>query len=66
MNTKARKFARAGRRYAITSKLERLGAQAAGLYGHQIHGTFGAYLRQARQRLGAVVAAPPKGRCLTT
>ena len=66
MNAKVRRFAYAAKHYQITGKLERQGAQAAGVRGHQVHGTFGSKLTQIRRNLGLSLAAPTRGRCLTS
>eukprot|EP00959_Pyramimonas_sp_CCMP1952_P463354 9484794-Pyramimonas_sp.AAC.1 len=66
LHAKVARFARASKRYTATSKLERLGAQAAGMYGQAIHGTYGRRLQQCRRGLAAVSSSGGKGICSTT
>eukprot|EP00959_Pyramimonas_sp_CCMP1952_P266035 5562223-Pyramimonas_sp.AAC.1 len=62
MTAKIRKFARASRRHQVTGRLERAGAQAAGSYGHQVHGSVGSHRVGVRRRLGASMGSKQKGR----
>eukprot|EP00959_Pyramimonas_sp_CCMP1952_P365040 7644168-Pyramimonas_sp.AAC.1 len=55
LHAKVARFARASKRYEVTSKLERLGAQAAGAHGQAGHGTYGRKLQQCRRGLAAVI-----------
>eukprot|EP00959_Pyramimonas_sp_CCMP1952_P007773 162500-Pyramimonas_sp.AAC.1 len=66
MSAKIGRYAKAAKRYRVTSRLEAQGAQAAGSYGFQIYGTFGQRLQQARRRAGYACGAATRGRCLTS
>eukprot|EP00959_Pyramimonas_sp_CCMP1952_P074480 1556218-Pyramimonas_sp.AAC.1 len=66
MSGKVRRYAFVSKKYRVTGGLEKQGAQAAGVHGHQAYGTFGARSTLARRRLGQALAAPTRGRCLTT
>eukprot|EP00959_Pyramimonas_sp_CCMP1952_P309158 6469810-Pyramimonas_sp.AAC.1 len=52
MHRKLLKSAAAARRFKLSSRLEQQGAQAAGAYGHQLHGVFGQNMVQFRRQLG--------------
>ena len=66
MSKKVLQYARATRRYGLTSRLEQQGAQPAGTYCHQLHGIFGQQMLQVRRNLANAVSPRLTGRCLTT
>eukprot|EP00959_Pyramimonas_sp_CCMP1952_P341335 7150660-Pyramimonas_sp.AAC.1 len=66
MHKRVIKYVRATRRHGLTSRLEQQGAQAAGAYGHQLHGVFGNAMTQFPKKLGNTLGPIMSGRCLTT
>eukprot|EP00959_Pyramimonas_sp_CCMP1952_P365348 7651527-Pyramimonas_sp.AAC.1 len=66
MHHKIPRFARATRRYRISSKLAMQVGIPAVTYGHQVYGAFGTTMTIYRRRVGDAVGPRLPGRCLAT